>query len=68
MEEGLAGPIIGSANSRDSIENREAATRRPVKVDIQVGRFCEQGPYDIAVVSPLCRLLSTLAPRAGTSC
>ena len=51
MEQRLAGAVIGSANSHDSIENRETAARRPIKFGIQVGICREQGLYDIAVES-----------------
>ena len=51
MDQLLAGTVIGSANSHDAIENREAAARSPIKFGIQVGICREQGFYDFAVES-----------------
>jgi hypothetical protein len=45
------GAVIGSANGHCSIENRESAARRPIKLGIQVGICREQGLYDVAVES-----------------
>jgi hypothetical protein len=41
VEQGLASAVVGSANSHDSIENREAAARGPIKFGIQVGICCK---------------------------
>ena len=56
----MAGGVIGSANSRASIENREAAARRAIKFGIQVGIGGEQGLDDTAVES--------IKPAMGASC
>jgi len=51
MQQGLAGAVIGSANSHASIKNREAAARGPIKFGKQVGMCRQQRPYDTAVES-----------------